>query len=138
MRRIAKSTLERAAIRRPAGYLDDVYANAAEVTDTHAILSDEAWERLYAKYSPHYVDQRRGPGTELKKLLGRLGFHATSQCACNKHASQMNDWGPDVCLQRIEEIIQWLREAAAARGLPFLEPVARLVVHRAIKSSRRG
>jgi len=43
-----------------------------------------------------------GPGTELRKILGC--------CNCS-FAARMNEWGPDGCLERIDEIIGWLTES---------------------------
>lgn len=78
-----------------------------------------------------------GPGTELKKILSLIGIKTTKNCACESRASLMNIWGADICESRIGTIVQWLREEASTRGLPFFEPAARIVVKRAISNSRR-
>ena len=78
-----------------------------------------------------------GPGTELKKLLSRIGFKASPGCKCNSRMIQMNMWGCDECERKLDEIVGWLREEASARRLPFLETIARLLVNRAISSARR-
>lgn len=54
-----------------------------------------------------------GPGTELINTLASLGITDRVNCECRKRAKQMNDWGPDGCLERREEIVGWLREGAA-------------------------
>jgi hypothetical protein len=49
----------------------------------------------------------------------------------------MNEKGPDWCDQNMDTILSWLKEESTKRKLPFIESVARLVVQRAIKTSRR-
>jgi hypothetical protein len=46
--------------------------------------------------------------------------------------------GCDWCEANIEEIVGWLRESAAQRGLPFLDVAARLLVKRAIHNARKA
>lgn len=137
VKHIALSDLERAAVRRPAGYLEDVRSRATEITGTHVVLEDEAYADLYAKYSPGYLDPGFGPGTELKKLLAVAGINADDDCPCNKHAKMMNIWGPDECERRIDEIVEWLRTEATRRNLPFLDVAGRVLVRRAIANARR-
>jgi len=81
-----------------------------------------------------------GPGTELSKLLKRFGIEPTPTCQCRAKAAEMDAWGPDECErpERIEEVVAVMREEAAARGLPFLDAVGRMLVRRAIKNARRA
>jgi hypothetical protein len=60
-----------------------------------------------------------GPGTELKKLLGRIGIKETPTCSCNSRAALMDRNGPDWCQQNRSLIIGWLAEEAAKRKVPF-------------------
>ena len=60
-----------------------------------------------------------GPGTELKKLLGKLGIKETPTCACNSRAALMDRNGPDWCAANRTLIIAWLAEEAAKRKVPF-------------------
>lgn len=108
-----------------------------QVTDKWIILTDEAHDALFRKFSPLYLDPGFGPGTELKKLLGAIGIVADENCQCNKRAKLMNIWGCDECEQRTDEIVGWLREEAAARGLPFVAAAARVLVLRAISNARK-
>jgi len=78
-----------------------------------------------------------GPGTELHALLGRFGLTASEDCKCNSRAAYMNYMGCDWCETNIEEIVGWLRESAAERGLPFLDVAGRVLVRRAIANARR-
>lgn len=83
-----------------------------------------------------------GPGTELKKLLAGWPFRITSSptCSCNRVAREMDLWGPDECEkpERIAEVLAAMRENAEKRKVPWIEPLARLLVRRAIRNSRRA
>lgn len=76
-------------------------------------------------------------GAELKTLLGRFGLSASVDCKCNSRAAYMDANGCDWCEANIEEIVGWLRESAAERGLPFVDIAGRLLVRRAITNARR-
>lgn len=78
-----------------------------------------------------------GPGTELHALLGRFGLTASGDCKCNSRAALMDANGCDWCEANIDEIVGWLRESAAERGLPFLDVAGRVLVKRAISNARR-
>jgi hypothetical protein len=79
-----------------------------------------------------------GPGTELKRLLAKIGIHAAGDCPCNRHAREMDFLGCDGCEARIEEIVGWLRDEAQRRGLPWIDAAGRLLVRRAISNARRA
>jgi hypothetical protein len=78
-----------------------------------------------------------GPGTELKKLLKLVGITASPDCSCNARARTMDEQGCDWCEQNLDEIVGWLREEAAKRGLPFVDLAGRMLVKRAIRNARR-
>jgi len=82
----------------------------------------------------------RGPGTELSKLLKRLGITPTPTCACRAKQQEMDAWGCDEASkpERIEEVVAVMRSEAEARGLPFLDIAGRLLVRRAISNARRN
>lgn len=138
MKRILQTALEQAAVRRPPGYLDRVRAAATTVNAKWVIMSDEAYDALFREFSPLYTDPGFGPGTELKKLLAAVGIVPDANCQCNKRAKLMNIWGCDECERRLDEIVGWLREEAAARGLPFVDAAGRVLVRKAIANARRG
>lgn len=82
-----------------------------------------------------------GPGTELKKLLARVGIVAADSCPCNVRAAEMDrreQETPGWCEANVDTIVGWLREQAEARGLPFLDIAGRLLVRRAIANARRN
>jgi hypothetical protein len=81
-----------------------------------------------------------GPGTELKKILFKVGIASTPNCKCNaraRHMDAMEAQEPGWCEANIDTVVGYLREAAADRGLPFLDLPARLLVRRAISNARR-
>jgi hypothetical protein len=82
-----------------------------------------------------------GPGTELKKLLARIGITATPSCSCNARARLMDEneaREPGWCEQNLDTIVGWLREEATKRGLPFVDMAGRMLVKRAIKNARKA
>jgi hypothetical protein len=79
-----------------------------------------------------------GPGTELKKLLKRVGITATPNCSCNARARTMDTNGCDWCEAHLDEIVGWLREEATKRGLPFVDMAGRVLVKRAISNARKA
>jgi len=81
-----------------------------------------------------------GPGAELSSLLKRFGIEPSPTCACRAKAAQMDAWGCDECSkpERIEEVVAVMREEAKARGLPFVDIAARLLVRRAIANARKA
>ena len=83
-----------------------------------------------------------GPGTEMKKLLKRVGIEATPDCSCNARANDMNVRGEKWCLDNLELIADWLeyeakkREDVLSRNL-FSRTAAKLLVRTACKLSSR-
>lgn len=81
-----------------------------------------------------------GPGTELKKLLTKIGIAATPNCSCNARARRMDEEEarePGWCEAHLDEIVGWLREEATKRGLPFVDMAGRVLVRRAISNARK-
>jgi len=79
-----------------------------------------------------------GPGTELKKLLAKVGITASPDCSCNARARTMDEKGCDWCEANLDEIVDWLREEATKRGLPFVDMAGRMLVRRAIRNARKA
>jgi hypothetical protein len=85
------------------------------------------------------VTEPSGPGTELKKLLRKIGITATPNCSCNARARLMDEEearSPGWCEAHLDEIVGWLREEATKRKLPFIDAAGRMLVRRAIKNAR--
>ena len=91
-------------------------------------------------YHPDYPAKSRGsgPGDELSKILKFFGISAVEGCKCKGRARKMNEWGPDGCERRMDEIVGWLEEESVKRKLPFLRWPARVLVSVAIRRSRRS
>lgn len=132
------------AARRPPGYVED-FLSAGEIVGDSVWLSQNAVDRLRAKYAKAKAEQRppppHGPGTELKKLLAKVGITATEGCSCNSRARRMDEMEarePGWCEAHLDEIVGWLREEATKRKLPFIDAAGRLLVRRAIRNARRA
>jgi len=78
-----------------------------------------------------------GPGSILTDMIKTLGISSSPNCACRRHAIEMNQKGVDWCDNNIGTIMGWLQEEASKRHLPFVEIVAKAIVQRAIAKSRR-
>jgi hypothetical protein len=78
-----------------------------------------------------------GPGTELKRLLGRIGIKAEPGCKCTARAEEMDRRGCDWCEANVPVIVGWLREEATKRSLLFLDAAGTVIVRRAISNARR-
>ena len=78
-----------------------------------------------------------GPGSELSDILERLGMAQVEGCKCKGRARQMDKWGPEECLRRIDEIVGWLEEEAKNRKLPFFRWPAKTLVKVAIHRSQK-
>lgn len=79
-----------------------------------------------------------GVGSQMEKMFGWFLIHAGPDCPCHEHAREYDDWGPDVCFDRMETILDRLAEQASMRGLPFSRIVVRRFVILAINKARRG
>jgi len=77
-----------------------------------------------------------GPGCQLRRSLEWWGIRDDGSCGCDSYAAQMDAWGDD-CWAHLEEIVEHLRGAAAAKGLPFLATAARIMVARAIDAAKQ-
>ena len=78
------------------------------------------------------------PGQELKKLLKKIGITSSPNCSCNKKARFMDTQGVKWCEENIDTIIDWLREEATKRKLPFIDIAAKLLIKKAISNAKRN
>ncbi len=79
-----------------------------------------------------------GPGTQLKRMLAKLGLKPEPGCPCLSRAAEMDRRGVPWCAENIDTILGWLKEESDRRGLPFAEFVARMLIKRAIGAARRA
>lgn len=105
------------------------------ILQSHDFLVSTGTANRLGALSNKHVQQ--GAGTELQALLGRFGITGSADCKCRSRAALMDANGCDWCESNTEEIVGWLRESAAERGLPFLDAVGRVLVRRAIANARR-
>lgn len=99
-------------------------------------LKDAQNKSVYKLSTPNSIEN--GPGTELKKLLKKIGIEASPNCSCNNRAKKMDEMGIEWCENNIEEIVDWLQEEASKRGLPFLRIAGRKLVRIAINRARKA
>lgn len=137
MKGVKVEAIEQAAKDRPEGYLDDVLSYVVERKDGYVLFDTEDYYALRDKYSGDVDPAVRGVGTELHKLLAKFGIHMQKGCGCRGRMVQMNKWGVEGCGENIETIVEWLREEAEKRRLPFLRPAGRLLVRRAIHNAKK-
>jgi len=78
-----------------------------------------------------------GVGTELKKLLGKIGITSTKNCKCNARAEIMDRNGISWCELNKHKILEWLEEESRNRNLPFVKSAASLVLNLAIKKAKK-
>lgn len=98
---------------------------------------------------PAPVAPKKGPGTELHKLLKKFGWHENVGCHCASRIASMNVWGPHKCAENLEVIVGWLKEEYERRqGIcgkgkftgwnKAIEFGARLLVKKAIRAAKRA
>lgn len=100
-------------------------------------LKNDADKKIRAMFPKTLEENPDGPGTVLSKMLSKIGIKSTANCACRRHAIEMNEKGNDWCEQNVPTILAWLKEESGKRNLPFIETAAKLMVQRAIKKSRK-
>lgn len=79
-----------------------------------------------------------GAGTELKKLLAKVGIKSTPTCSCNTRARIMDEKGIQWCKDNTDMILGWLREEATKRNLPFIDVAGKLLINRAISLAEKA
>jgi len=79
-----------------------------------------------------------GPGTELKRLLKRIGLAPKKGCRCERHARLMDQKGPQWCERNRKTIIEWMQVEAAKRHMLFSKSAARGLLAVAIWRSRKS
>lgn len=116
------------------------FESAARAAVEAAAKENREREALAVAQSAGRASPQRGPGTELKSLLSKIGITASPGCACNRRAALMDineDREPGWCLANVETICDWLQEEAANRKLPFVRAAAKMLVRAAIRSAQK-
>ena len=124
-------------------YGPKTYPKVAEITRERMekrllkMLGDDIQESLQKMIPETLESHPNGPGSILSGMLEALGIKSSPTCSCKRRAILMNKNGPDWCEENLEEILGWLQEESVKRKLPFVKTVAKMMVQRAIKKSRR-
>jgi hypothetical protein len=136
-----------ATIRNIPGHIvllqGDTYILAGDYTQSfienklRSELGEDPAKKLRSMFPKTLEEDPDGPGTILTGMISSIGIKSTSNCSCRKHAIEMNTLGNDWCEENIGTVLGWLKEESTKRNLPFVEMVAKLMVQRAIKTSRR-
>jgi len=80
-----------------------------------------------------------GAGTELKRLLSRIGITSTPTCSCNRKAREMDARGIQWCRDNVDLIAgEWLLGEAKKRGLPYSTFAGKKLVQLAIMLAERN
>lgn len=125
-----RDALAKMAAHRPLGYEADVLRLSSDLGNGKLGISEEDYEALKLRYRGVASG---GVGTQLKVLLSKIGIQATPSCRCSARARAMDLRGIGWCRDNSEQIVTWLEEEAAARGLPFLRSAGRGLLWLAIK-----
>ena len=99
-------------------------------------LGDNPAGVLRAIFPKTLEENPNGAGSILTGMLSTIGIKSTSNCACRRHAIEMNEKGPDWCEQNMDKILSWLKEESEKRKLPFIESVAKIMVIKAVNKAR--
>lgn len=100
-------------------------------------LGNDPQSSLQALFPKTLEQDPNGPGSILTGMISALGIKSSSTCSCRRHALEMNEKGADWCEQNMDQIVGWLKDESAKRGLPFVETVGKMMVQRAISKSRK-
>lgn len=100
-------------------------------------LGDNPAQSLRALFPKTLEENPNGTGSILAGMIHSLGIKMTANCSCRRHALEMNEKGPEWCEQNIDTILSWLEEESKKRSIPFVKPVAKLMVQRAIAVSKK-
>lgn len=136
------SILKNISSTRPSGYVEDVISHSlkdnkdADGNLVSIELSHETYEYLKTKYRKDHHSVYIGVGTQLKKLLAKIGIKPNSTCLCNEYAKIMDTNGILWCENNKDTILSWLEHEAKKRHIPFIKYIAELILQRAINNAK--
>jgi hypothetical protein len=78
-----------------------------------------------------------GVGSQIKKILSRVGVKATKSCGCNQKARDIDRMGKKWATNNKQKIVGMLKEEADKRHLPFSPTAANTLVNLAIWTAPR-
>jgi len=97
----------------------------------------KAWDECRGPRQDFINYKVGGPGSELTQLFSKFNI-APGGCHCKSHSLQMDRWGPDKCLEKMDTILGWLEQEAKKRNLPFVRVAAKVMVKLACWRARRA
>jgi len=100
-------------------------------------LGSDPAVKIRSLFPPTLEEHPNGPGTILSGIIKNFGISMTPNCKCMKHAMEMNKNGPEWCEQNIETILEWIKEEANNRKIPFVSSLVRMAVTQAINKSKK-
>ncbi len=107
--------------------------NNLYVKETHGYLSE--YTHPTVNEDGTIIDNTRGVGTELAKLIKWFAKDPSDKCNCNQRILQMNKWGIKKCVKRKETILRWLKHSAMILKKPYSRSIASLLVDVAIRNA---
>lgn len=126
--------------------------------ERHKIHKHEAWHRLcqtrqdyfnawekgkgpgqMSSDAPYKPKRQRikGVGDFLHSALEKWGIKEEYGCSCESHRVSLNAWGPKVCKEHVETIVDWMAKEAEKRKMLFIRFKARQLVHWSIKQAEK-
>lgn len=116
----------------------------------HKVNKGKHWHKLCQEYPEYFQawEEGRGPGqarehrprvgSELKKLISWFPIPNTKGCkSCRALEGKMNKWGVEICEKKADYILNQLKLTAKKKGIPFSEFIARTLLNKAIRNSRK-
>lgn len=135
MKTISKKNIQSSQMYMSVQFISDVIQMSVREDEENYYLTEDSYNYIKEKYTESL---EKGVGTELKKLLSKIGIKASPTCSCNHKAKIMNMKGILWCENNIDTILSWLKEEATKRKLPFVEYAAKLLIKRAVFNAKKN
>ncbi len=90
-----------------------------DITGKRCTRCGWTWQRNtpFPRHTCKASKPKQGPGDYLHlAILKWVGEGPTRKCGCNDRIAKMNAWGPAVCREKIDTIVDWLADEAKKRG----------------------
>lgn len=90
----------------------------------------------------HFGLPQFGVGSELKKLLKKIGIELPQNCTCNSKLTHLDSFEPEIVSEKMRaQVLAWMAKDASARALYFdaekAEKILEIAVRRAIRARER-
>lgn len=74
-------------------------------------------EEIHARCAVQEIQQDKGVGTELHKLISAEGADISADCQCVARINAMNNRGITWCESNKKRIVRWIEQAAGEQGI---------------------